>query len=201
MERELALEIVRTYVKNENLVRHMLAVEVAMRFYAEQSGEDVETWGMTGVLHDFDWEIHPTLEQHPQDGAPILRQLGVPEEIVLAVLSHADHTGVPRETSMQKALYACDEITGLVTAVALVRPSRSLYDMTASSVKKKWKDRAFAAGVNREEIVRGTEDFGVEQWEHVSNVIQAMKRIAPQLGLEGELKDNLDGSPRNTDPI
>jgi putative nucleotidyltransferase with HDIG domain len=201
MERESALEIVRTYVKNENLVRHMLAVEVAMRFYAEQSGEDVETWGMTGLLHDFDWEIHPTLEQHPQNGAPILRQLGVPEEIVLAVLSHADHTGVPRETSMQKALYACDEITGLVTAVALVRPSRSLYDMTASSVKKKWKDRPFAAGVNREEIVRGTEDFGVEQWEHVSNVIQAMKRIAPQLGLEGELKDTLDGSPRNTDPI
>jgi putative nucleotidyltransferase with HDIG domain len=201
MERESALEIVRTYVKNENLVRHMLAVEAAMRFYAEQTGEDVETWGMTGLLHDFDWEIHPTLEQHPQDGAPILRQLGVPEEIILAVLSHADHTGVPRETLMQKALFACDEITGLVTAVALVRPSRSLYDMTASSVKKKWKDRAFAAGVNREEIVRGTEDFEVELWEHVTNVIQAMKRIAPQLGLEGELTGNPDEGPRKTGPV
>jgi putative nucleotidyltransferase with HDIG domain len=197
MERESALEIVRSYVKNENLVRHMLAVEAAMRFYAEREGEDVETWGMTGLLHDFDWEIHPTLDQHPQDGAPILRQLGVPEEIILAVLSHADHTGVPRETRMQKALSACDELTGLVTAVALVRPSRSLYDMTASSVKKKWKDRAFAAGVNREEIVHGTEDFGVELWEHVTNVIQAMRRIAPQLGLEGDL----DGDLKITDPF
>jgi putative nucleotidyltransferase with HDIG domain len=197
MERESALEIVRTYVKNENLVRHMLAVEAAMRFYAEQSNDDVETWGMTGLLHDFDWEIHPTLDQHPQDGAPILRQLGVPEEIIFAILSHADHTGVPRETRMQKALSACDELTGLVTAVALVRPSRSLYDMTASSVKKKWKDRAFAAAVNREEIVHGTEDFGVELWEHVSNVIQAMRRIAPQLGLEGDL----DGDQKITDPV
>jgi putative nucleotidyltransferase with HDIG domain len=185
MNRTEALAIVREYVKTENLVRHMLSVEAAMRFYAEKYGQDPETWGITGLLHDFDWEIHPTLENHPQSGAPILRQRGVPEEIVLAVLSHADHTGVPRQTLMQKALYACDEITGLITAVALVRPSRSLYDLEASSVKKKWKDKAFAAGANREEIAKATADFGLELWEHVSNVIVAMRKIAPELGLEG----------------
>ncbi len=188
MERSEALALVREYVKNENLVRHMLAVEAAMRYYAEKFGEDGDTWGLTGLLHDFDWEIHPSMEGHPQDGAPILRQRGVPEEIVLAILSHADHTGVPRQSRMQKALYANDEITGLVTAVALVRPSRSLYDLNASSVKKKWKDRAFAAGANREEIEKATADFGIPLWEHVENVIQAMRRIAPDLGLEGTLQ-------------
>ena len=185
MNRSAALSLVREYVKNENLVRHMLSVEAAMRIYAEQFGEDVETWCITGLLHDFDWEVHPTLEQHPQAGAPILRQRGVPEEIVRAVLSHADHTGVPRQTRMEKALYACDEITGLITAVALVRPSRSIYDLEAASVKKKWKDRAFAAGANREEITAAAEEFGVPLWEHVQTVIQAMRRIAPELGLEG----------------
>jgi putative nucleotidyltransferase with HDIG domain len=185
MNRPEALAIVREYVKAENLVRHMLSVEAAMRFYAEKYGQDIETWGITGLLHDFDWEIHPTLENHPQSGAPILRQRGVPEEIVLAILSHADHTGVPRQTLMQKTLYACDEITGLITAVALVRPSRSLYDLEASSVKKKWKDKTFAAGANREEIAKATADFGLELWEHVGNVILAMRKIAPELGLEG----------------
>jgi putative nucleotidyltransferase with HDIG domain len=185
MDRAEALDLVREYVKNENLVRHMLAVEAAMRFYAEQFGEDVETWGLTGLLHDFDWEIHPTLEQHPQQGAPILRERGVPEVVVQAILSHADHTGVPRQSRMEKALYACDEITGLVTAVALVRPSRSLYDLEASSVKKKWKDRAFAAGANREEIASATQEFGMELWQHTERVIQAMRRVAPELGLEG----------------
>jgi putative nucleotidyltransferase with HDIG domain len=183
MDRTEALSLVREYVKNENLVRHMLAVESAMRFYAELWGEDAEIWGLTGLLHDFDWEIHPTLEQHPQDGAPILRGRGVDEVIVRAILSHADHTGVPRLSRMEKALLACDEITGLITAIALVRPSRSLLDLEVASVKKKWKDRAFAAGANREEIVRATEDFGVELWEHVGNVILAMRRIAPELGL------------------
>lgn len=185
MNRPEALAIVREYIKAENLVRHMLAVEAAMRFYAEKYNQDVETWGITGLLHDFDWEIHPTLKNHPQAGATILRQRRVPEEIIQAILSHADHTGVPRQTLMQKALYACDEITGLITAVALVRPSRSLYDLEASSVKKKWKDKAFAAGANREEIAKATADFGVELWEHVGNVILAMRRIAPELGLEG----------------
>jgi len=190
MNRPEALAIVREYIKNESLFRHMLAVEAAMRFYAEKLGEDVETWGITGLLHDFDWEIHPTLEQHPQAGAPILRQCGVPEVIVQGVLSHADHTGVPRQSCMEKALAACDEITGLVTAVALVRPSRSLYDLTASSVKKKWKDRAFAAGANREEIEKAAAEFGVPLWEHVDNVILAMRQIAPELGLEGSLPAN-----------
>jgi putative nucleotidyltransferase with HDIG domain len=182
MQHEDALKIVREFVKNEGLVRHMLSVEAAMRYYAEKMGEDVELWGTVGLLHDFDWEIHPTLEEHPQAGAPILRERGVPEVVIRAILSHADHTGVPRETTMEKALYACDEITGLVTAVALVRPSRSLEDLTASSVKKKWKDRAFAAGANREEIARATEEFGQELWTHVDNVILAMRRIAPELG-------------------
>ena len=185
MNRSNALQIVQEYVKNINLIRHMLAVESAMRFYAQQFGEDEDLWGITGLLHDFDWEIHPTLEQHTQEGAPILRQRGVPEVIILAILSHADHTGVPRESPMQKALYACDEITGLITAVALVRPSRSLHDLTAQSVKKKWKDRAFAAGADREEISRAVEEFQVELWQHVDNVILAMRRIAPELGLSG----------------
>lgn len=185
MRREEALSIVREYVKNENLVHHMLAVEAAMRFYAEMLDEDVETWGITGLLHDFDWEIHPTLEEHPQAGVPILRQRGVPEPIIQAILSHADHTGVPRRTPMEKALFACDEVTGLITAVALVRPSRSLYDLKASSVKKKWKDKSFAAGANREEIARAADEFGVELWQHVDHVIQAMCRIAPDLDLEG----------------
>lgn len=184
MNRQEAMQIVREYIHNENLVRHMLAVEAAMRFYAEKFNEDVETWGITGLLHDFDWEIHPNLEQHPQAGAPILRQRNVPEVIVRAILSHADHTGVPRESLMERALYACDEITGLITAVALVRPSRSLHDLTAQSVKKKWKDRAFAAGANRAEIAQACEEFGIELWEHVDNVILAMRRVAPQLGLE-----------------
>ena len=185
MQRDEALAIVREYIENENLVRHMLAVEAAMRFYAEKMDQDVETWGMAGLLHDFDWEIHPTLEEHPQAGEAILRERGVPEVIIRAIQSHADHTGVPRESQMEKALYACDEITGLITAVALVRPSHSLHDLKASSVKKKWKDRSFAAGANREEIARAAEDFNVDLWEHVTNVILAMRRVAPQLGLDG----------------
>ena len=187
MKRDEALAIVREYVKNENLVRHMLAVEAAMAWYADYFGEEAEKWRVVGLLHDFDWEIHPTLDEHPQAGVPILRERDVPEEIIRAILSHADHTGVPRESRMEKALSACDEITGLVTAVALVRPSRSLYDLTASSVKKKWKDKAFAAGASREEIAAGAEEFNIELWEHVDNVILAMRRIAPELGLEGNL--------------
>ena len=149
MNREQALAIVNEFIKNENLVRHMLAVEAAMRFYAQKFGEDEELWGVTGLLHDFDWEIHPTLDEHPQAGVPILRERGVPEEIIRAIQSHADHTGVPRQSQMEKALFACDEITGLITAVALVRPSRSLEDLQVKSVKKKWKDKSFAAGANR----------------------------------------------------
>jgi putative nucleotidyltransferase with HDIG domain len=187
MNRDQALDIVREYVKNQGLINHMLCVEAAMRFYAEKLGEDVDLWGLTGLLHDFDWEIHPTLDEHPTAGVPILRDRGVSEVIIRAILSHGIDTGVNRVSQMEKALYACDEITGLITAVALVRPSRSLYDLTASSVKKKWKDKGFAAGANREEIAEGAEEFGVELWQHVDNVILAMRRIAPQLGLEGNL--------------
>jgi putative nucleotidyltransferase with HDIG domain len=185
--REEALSLVREYVKNEGLIRHMLSVEAAMRFYAEKFGKDQEKWGLVGLLHDFDWEIHPTLDQHPQDGAPILRARGVPEEIIQDILSHADHLNLPRETLIRKAISACDEVTGLITAVALVRPSRSLYDLEPSSVKKKWKDKAFAAGTSRSEMEHAAQEFGIELWEHVGNVIQAMRRIAPELGLEGNI--------------
>ena len=187
MTREEALALVREYVKNEALIRHMLSVEAAMRFYAEKYSQDVELWGVTGLLHDFDWEIHPTAEEHPSQGAPILRQRGVEDVIVRAILSHGDHTGIPRETLLEKALNACDEITGLITAVALVRPSRSLLDLEPSSVKKKWKDKAFAAGTDRAGMEKAAEEFGVDLWgEHVGNVIAAMRRIAPELGLAGE---------------
>jgi putative nucleotidyltransferase with HDIG domain len=182
MNRSDALAIVEQYVSNENLIHHMLAVEAAMRFYAEKYNQDPELWGNTGLLHDFDWEIHPTLDEHPQAGVPILKENGVPEEIIRAILSHAEHTGIPRESLMEKALYACDEITGLITAVALVRPSRSLDDLKVKSVKKKWKDRAFAAGADRQEISQAADEFGVELWEHVTNVIQAMQTIGPELG-------------------
>jgi putative nucleotidyltransferase with HDIG domain len=195
MTRDEALALVREYVKNEGLVRHMLSVEAAMRFYAEKfaegagdlSAEDVERWGLIGLLHDFDWEIHPTLEEHPQAGAPMLRERGVPEDIIQDILSHADHLQMPRDTLVRKAICACDEITGLITAVALVRPSRSLYDLEAKSVKKKWKDKAFAAGTSRPEMEHAAQEFGVELWEHVGNVILAMRRIAPELDLEGNI--------------
>ncbi len=187
MNREEALSLVREFVKNEGLVRHMLSVEAAMRFYAEKYGEDAETWGLIGLLHDFDWEIHPSLEQHPQDGSAILRERGVSEEIIQDILSHADHTDVPRDTIRRKAIAACDEVTGLITAVALVRPSKSLYDLEASSVKKKWKDKAFAAGTDRGEMEHAAKELGVEIWEHVGNVITAMRKIAPELELVGNL--------------
>ncbi|HSJ88320.1 MAG TPA: HD domain-containing protein [Anaerolineales bacterium] len=196
MTRDEALALVRQYVKNEGLIRHMLSVEAAMRFYAEKFAagagvipvEDVEKWGLIGLLHDFDWEIHPTLNEHPQDGAPILRERGVSEDIIQDILSHADHLNMPRDTLVRKAIVACDEITGLITAVALVRPSRSLYDLEPSSVKKKWKDKAFAAGTSRTEMEQAARELGIELWEHVGNVIQAMRRIAPELGLEGNIQ-------------
>ena len=185
MKRDEAFAIINEYVKNPNLVKHMLAVEAAMRFYARKFGEDEEKWAVTGLLHDFDWEIHPTMEEHPLAGEPILRERGVQEDIIHAVLSHADHTGIARETLMEKTLYACDELTGLITAVALVRPSRALYDLKPKSVKKKWKDRSFAAGANREEMEQGAQELGIELWEHVGNVIEAMNAVATDLDLAG----------------
>ena len=182
MNREEALKIVDDYVNNINLKRHMLAVEAAVRDYAPGYGADPEVWGLAGLLHDFDWEIHPTLEQHPQDGAPILRERGVPEDIVQCILSHADHTGVPRETMMAKTLYACDEITGLIHAAGLVRPSKSLDDLTIKSVKKKWKDARFAAAINRHEIEMAADEMGVDLWEHIAHVLESMQNIGPSLG-------------------
>jgi len=190
MNREAALAIVHQYIKNPNLVKHMLAVEAAMRFYARKFSEDEEKWAVTALLHDFDWEIHPTMEEHPLAGEPILRSYGVPEEIIRAVLSHASHTGIPRETLMEKALFACDEVTGLITAVALVRPSRALYDLKPKSVKNKWKDRSFAAGANREEIEQGAAELGIPLWDHVANVIEAMNGIAEVLDLAGTPQEN-----------
>jgi putative nucleotidyltransferase with HDIG domain len=186
MERQQALNLLHQYVKNQSLRRHMYAVEAAMRDYALRMDGDPQEWGLAGLLHDFDWEIHPDLDSHPQDGAPILRQNGVPERIVRCVLSHADHTGVPRETMMDRALHACDEIAGLITAVALVRPSKSILDVKVSSVRKKWKDQRFAANVDREEIASAAEELGVDLWDHVQNVLESMRAIAPALGLAGE---------------
>jgi putative nucleotidyltransferase with HDIG domain len=186
MDRDAALAIVNEHVENVNLRRHMFAVEAAMRAYARRYGGDPDEWGLAGLLHDFDWEIHPTLAEHPQAGAPILRERGVPEAVVRCILSHADHTGVPRESPMERALYACDEVTGLITAVALVRPSRSLHDLTAASVRKKWKDGRFAAAVDRGEIERASAALGVPLWEHVENVILAMRTVARDLGLDGD---------------
>lgn len=184
MTREEALNIVRKYVKNENLVRHMLAVEAAMASYAKKFGEDEEKYRVAGLLHDFDWEIHPTLEAHPQKGSAILRELGVDEEIIRAVLSHAQHTGVSRNTNLEKALFACDEITGLITTTALVRPSKKIGDVEVSSIKKKFKTPAFAAGVNRQEVEDGARELGVDLWEeHIPKVLQAMQEIADDLGL------------------
>lgn len=186
IDREKALAIVRQYVKNENLVRHMLAVEAAMRHYAEKYGQDPERWGITGLLHDFDWEIHPDLYTHPMDGVPILRELGVDEEMIADIQSHADHTGIPRDTDLRKALAACDELTGLITATALVRPSKSIHDVEVKSVRKKWNNLHFAAGANRDEMDEAIAAFGIEKWEHVGNVIDAMQGIAGELGLEGD---------------
>jgi putative nucleotidyltransferase with HDIG domain len=163
----------------------MLAVEQAMRDYAERLGGDADLWGLAGLLHDFDWEIHPSLEKHPQDGAPILRQRGVPEVVVRCILSHADHTGVERGSPMERALFACDELTGLIVAVALVRPSRNLQDVTVSSVRRKWNNERFAAGVSREDVESGSRELGIDLWQHVGNVLNSMKTISADLGLSG----------------
>lgn len=183
MTRDQALEIVREHVKNENLVRHMLAVEAAMAAYAIKFGEDEQRWRVAGLLHDFDWEIHPSLQEHPQKGSQILRDRGVDDDMIRTILSHADHTGVKREKLIDKALYACDEITGLITTVALVRPSKKLADVKLKSIKKKWKDKRFAAGVNRDEVKAGAKDLGVDLWDHIQFVLDAMKEVSTNLGL------------------
>ena len=180
--REQAWATLTEYTKSEALRRHALAVEAAVRAYARKFGEDEELWGIAGLLHDFDYEIHPTLDEHPQAGAPILREQGYPEEVVRAILSHASHTGVPRETPLQKTIFACDELAGFVHACGLVRPD-GIDTLEPKSVRKKLKQPSFAAGVNRDEVYRGAEELGVDLDEHIAFVVSALRPIAVQLGL------------------
>ena len=180
--RERAWETLARYTKSEALRRHALAVEASLRWYARRFGEDEELWSAVGLLHDFDYEIHPTLDQHPQDGAPILRDEGWPEVVVEAVLSHAEHLGMPRDTPLKKALFACDELSGFVHACGLVRPD-GVETLEPKSVRKKLKQPSFAAGVHRDEVYAGAELLGLELDEHIRNVVEALRPIAPQLGL------------------
>ena len=182
MDRDTAWALVQEYAQSERLLKHCIAVEAAMRAYARSVGEDEETWGMAGMLHDFDWDACPE-DQHPEFGAGILRERGYPEVIVRAVLSHGNHTGVSRDSLMEKALFAVDELSGFVTAVALVRPSKSLADTDARAVRRKMKDKAFARNVSRDDLVEGAADLGVELDELIEFVADALKPVAGQLGL------------------
>jgi putative nucleotidyltransferase with HDIG domain len=182
-DREEAMTLLENHTRNEALVKHALSVEAAMRHYARLFGEDEALWGVVGLIHDFDYEEHPTLEEHPFAGAEILRAEGYDESIVKAVLSHARHTNVPRETRLEKTLFAVDELCGMITAVALVRPSKKLADVSVSSVKKKLKDKAFARAVNREDIIEGARELGVDLDVHIANVVTAMQAVSDDLGL------------------
>jgi putative nucleotidyltransferase with HDIG domain len=184
MNRADALAVLKEYTQSDSLIKHMLAVEASMRAYARKLGQDEETWGVVGLLHDFDYERWPDPPNHPLKGAEILRERGYPEEVIYAIKSHADYlTDCPRVHLVDKALYACDELCGLITAAALVRPT-GVTDLTASSVKKKMKSKGFAKGVKREDVERGAADFGVDLTEHIQFCIDAMKPLATELGLE-----------------
>ena len=183
MTREEAWKLLNQYTKKEGLIKHALAVEALMRAYADKYGEDADVWGVIGLIHDFDYEKYPTREDHPYRGVEILEQLGFPEEYRKAILSHADYTGVPRDTLMAKTLFAVDEISGFITAVTLVRPSKKLEDVKVKSVKKKLKDKAFAASVSREDIQSGIEELKVELDEHIQFCIDAMKSVSDDLGI------------------
>jgi putative nucleotidyltransferase with HDIG domain len=181
------------YTASDSLRKHMYAVEAAMRAYARSFGEDEEAWGLAGLMHDFDYERWPNAAhspdaEHPAEGVRILRGLGYPEEVLQAILGHATYSGVPRTTRMAKALFAVDELTGLVTATALVRPSRSVHEVEPRAVLKKMKDKAFARGVNRDDVINGAADLGVELEPHIGFVIDAMRSVAPALGLEGTME-------------
>ena len=180
--REQAWETLRKYTKSESLLRHALAVEASTGAYARKFGEDEELWRVAALLHDFDYEMHPTLDKHPQDGAPILRDEGYPEEVIETVLSHAEHLGLPRDTRLKQALFACDELSGFVHACALVRPTR-LDGLEPKSVRKKLKQPSFAAGVHRDEVYKGAEELGVDLDDHIRTIIEALQPIAPELGL------------------
>ena len=189
-DRADALALMHEYTQSESLRKHMLAVETAMRAYAATMGGDVEQWGLAGLMHDFDYERWPNAEhapdrEHPAEGVRLLRALGYPEDVLQAILGHASYTNVARETPMAKALFAVDELTGLITATALVRPSRSVHEVDARSVRKKMKDKAFARGVSREDVVQGAEALGVELDAHIQFVVDAMRAEADALGLAG----------------
>jgi putative nucleotidyltransferase with HDIG domain len=183
IDRKTTLELLHEYTKSDSLRKHAYSVEAAMRYYARKFGEDEERWGITGLIHDFDYEKHPTMNEHPYVGVKILEEKGYPEDIRLAVLGHAAHTGAPREFLMAKTLFAVDELTGLITAATLVRPNKKIADLQVSSVKKKMKDKGFARQVNRDEIRQGAEEISVDLDEHIDNVISAMKEISETLGL------------------
>jgi putative nucleotidyltransferase with HDIG domain len=183
-EREQAWETLTRYTQSESLRRHALAVEASVRAYARRLGEDEDFWGNTALLHDFDWEIHPTLDQHPHDGAAILRDEGYPEEMIEAILSHAEHLSVPRDTPLKKTLFACDELSGFVHACGLVRPD-GLATLEPKSVKKKLKQPSFAAGVKRDDVYKGADELGVDLDDHIAFVIEALRPIAGELGLRG----------------
>jgi len=180
--RDRAWETLTRYTKSEALLRHALAVEASVRAYARKFGEDEELWGVTALLHDFDYEIHPTLDKHPQDGAPILREEGYPEVVIEGVLSHAEHLAMPRDTPLKKTLFACDELSGFIHACGLVRPD-GIETLEPKSVKKKLKQASFAAGVNRDDVYKGAEELGVELDDHLRFVTEAMRPIAGELGL------------------
>jgi putative nucleotidyltransferase with HDIG domain len=185
ISRERAWETLTTYTKSESLLRHALAVEAAVAGYARRFGEDEELWRVCALLHDFDYEIHPTLDKHPQDGAPILREEGWPEEVVETVLSHAEHLSMPRDTLLKRTLFACDELAGFVHACGLVRPD-GIETLEPRSVKKKLKQPSFAAGVNRDDVRNGAESLAIELDEHIANVIESMRPVAGELGLRTE---------------
>ena len=188
--RQDTLALMREYTASESLRKHMLAVEGAMRAYAQKFGEDEERWGITGLIHDFDYErfpndAHSPTEEHPSEGVRVLRSKGYPEDILQAILGHAQYTNTPRESKMAKTLFAVDELTGLITATALVRPTKSVHEVDAKSVRKKMKDKAFARGVNREDVVNGANELGVDLDEHIAFVIAAMQARSADLGLSG----------------
>lgn len=183
--REEALSLLNEYTKSDSLLRHAYAVEQAMRKYAQKYGEDEEKWGVTGLLHDFDYEKYPTAEEHPFVGNKILKEHGYEDDILEAIMGHADYTGVPRKTLMAKTLFAVDELAGFIFAVTYVRPSKSVQDVKVKSVTKKLKDKGFAAKVSREDINKGIEELGVDRAEHIQFVIDALKEKADKLGLAG----------------
>ena len=186
MERTQAWALLTEHTQSQSLINHALAVEAAMRAYARNLAGDEDRWGVTGLLHDFDYERWPEPENHPEKGADILRSAGCEEEIIYAILSHAEYLGLERTSPMDRALFAVDELCGLITAVALVRPSRSVLDVKLSSIKKKWKQRTFAEGVNREDIESGARELGVDLDEHIQFVLDALKGSAVDIGLAGD---------------